>query len=405
MATPNVTLDRSYRALMHVPYMGRLLAGMQIARIAQSMVSVTIVLFALKAYNSPTLSGIASFFSIFPGLLVSPLAGALLDRHGRTRLVALDYLIALLALASIGMLALMGRLQAWLLVSIAGVASLTAPLSSTGLRSLFPLIVPYHLWERVNAVDSTGYVVATLIGPPVAAALVAAWGGAVTFILIGFSYGIAALVIARAPEPPGNIVSTGRLATDAWQGVIYTWRNRTLRGLGFSISALNLANGTVTIVVPLLVLQRFHLGEAYVGLVLAVQGLAGVISAFIFGRMDTRDRERTMLALPMAITGIALLMLVSKASIIFVGLVMVITGALNGPIDIALFTLRQRRTDPNWTGRAFAVSMAFNYAGTPVGAAVAGIVASRSLDNAILFGVIASLISSVFALAMIPAKE
>jgi hypothetical protein len=80
--------------------------------------------------------------------------------------------------------------------------------------------------------------------------------------LIGFSYGIAALVIARAPEPPGNIVSTGRLATDAWQGVIYTWRNRTLRGLGFSISALNLANGTVTIVVPLLVLQRFHLSEA-----------------------------------------------------------------------------------------------------------------------------------------------
>jgi hypothetical protein len=31
---------------MHVPYMGRLLAGMQIARIAQSMVSVPIVLFA-----------------------------------------------------------------------------------------------------------------------------------------------------------------------------------------------------------------------------------------------------------------------------------------------------------------------------------------------------------------------
>jgi predicted MFS family arabinose efflux permease len=385
--------------------MGRLLAGMQIARIAQSMVSITIVLFALEAYGSPILSGIASFFSIFPGLLLSPIAGALLDRHGRTRLVALDYLMALAALAAIGILALAGNLPGWLLVTIAGIASLTAPLSSTGLRSLFPLIVPSHLWERVNAVDSTGYVVATLVGPPVAAALVAAWGGAVTFIVIGLSYGIAAIVIARAPEPPGNIVSTGQLTADAWQGLMYTWRNRTLRGLGFSISSLNLANGTITIVVPLLVLQRFHFGEAIVGLVIAVQGLAGVISAFAFGRMDSRDRERIMLALPMALTGVALLLLLSKASIVNVGIVMMITGVLNGPIDIALFTLRQRRTDPNWTGRAFAVSMAFNYAGTPIGSAVAGIIAARSLDAAIMFSIIASLISVVFVVAMIPSSE
>ena len=36
----------------------------------------------------------------------------------------------------------------------------------------------------------------------------------------------------------------------------------------------------------------------------------------------------------------------------------------NGPFDISLFTLRQRRTDPAWFGRAFAVSMSLNFVGT-----------------------------------------
>jgi MFS family permease len=193
--------DRSYRALLAVPYLGRLVLGMQIARIVQSMVSVTIVLFTLKAYNSVALSGIATFFSIFPGLLLSPIAGALLDRHGRTRLVALDYFIAMVCLSAIGILALLGTLPGWLLVVIVGIASLTAPLSATGVRSLFPLIVPRHLWERVNAMDSTGYVVATIVGPSLAGGLVAVLGGALTFIAIGLSYGVAAIVIARAPEP------------------------------------------------------------------------------------------------------------------------------------------------------------------------------------------------------------
>jgi MFS family permease len=402
---PSSSVDRSYRALFAVPNVRRLLVGMQISRIAQSMVSVTLVLFALQTYNSIKLAGLATFFSIFPGLLVSPIAGALLDRHGRTRLVVLDYLMALVSLTSIGVLALVGILPAWLLILIAGLASLTMPLSMTGLRSLFPLIVPSYLWERVNAIDSTGYVVATIVGPPVAALLVGIWGGPITFVVIGISYGLAASVIAGAPEPSTRASSTGKLVTDAREGLVYTWRNPTLRGLGFSISTLNLANGTFTIVVPLIVLQRLRLDEVVVGLFFALQGLTGVISAFAFGRIDTRDRERLMLALPMAATGILMSALAFDSSIMMLAFVMAVTGALNGPIDIALFTVRQRRTDPSWMGRAFAVSMSFNYIGTPVGSAIAGAIASRSIETAVIFGAVASMISSFFAIYLIPRRD
>jgi hypothetical protein len=55
-----------------------------------------------------------------------------------------------------------------------------------------------------------------------------------------------------------------------------------------------------------------------------------------------------------------------------------------GVSDIALFTVRQRRTDPAWIGRAFAVSMALNYVGLPIGAGAAGVLAAGSIEAAVL---------------------
>ena len=54
----------SYRALLAVPSLGRVLIGMQIARIGQSMVSIVVILFALQRYNSPQLAGAVAFASI-----------------------------------------------------------------------------------------------------------------------------------------------------------------------------------------------------------------------------------------------------------------------------------------------------------------------------------------------------
>ena len=68
---------------------------------------------------------------------------------------------------------------------------------------------------------------------------------------------------------------------------------------------------------------------------------------------------------------------------------MFIFGLLNGCADIALFTVRQRRTDPAWMGRAFAVSMAFNFMGFPIGAAIAGAIVTESLGAAVIFATVA----------------
>ena len=216
------------------------------------------------------------------------------------RLVRLDYIVALVALVLIAVLAILDALPAPLLIAIAAVSSLTGILSATGLRSLFPMIVPEPLWERVNAVDSNGYVVATIIGPPLAASLVTIVGGPAALLATGVAFGLAAVVMTGIPDPPTEVDSSGRLLTDAMDGLRYAWRNRTIRGLAFSISSLNLAGGIATIVIPLIVINRLGYSEAIVGVVFALSGLAGMGAAFAFGRLDTRGREWRLLVLPMA---------------------------------------------------------------------------------------------------------
>jgi len=388
---------------------------MQIARTAQSMLGVAIVLFTLAAYDSPGLAGIVTFASIFPGLLVSPIAGALLDRHGRVRLIVVDYAVALASLTLIGGLALAGLLPAWLLVVIALVSSVTGIFSHTGLRSLFPILVPRHLWERVNAVDSNGYVVATILGPPLAAGLVATIGGPITILSIAVAFGVAGAVMVRVPEPHVETVTTGRLLADAWQGLVYWWRNRTLRGLGLSLSIVNLASGMTTIVIPLAVVNALGAGEAVVGLVFAVAGVAGMFSVLVFGRLDTRGREWPMIVIPIFLSAGAVALILPAvgaggvevglgAGLAFLGAHSLTIGLLQGPLDIALFTVRQRRTDPAWMGRAFAVSMAVNFMGFPIGAAAAGLIATVSLPAAVGLGVVACLVGGVLAAVMIPRR-
>ena len=116
----------------------------------------------------------------------------------------------------------------------------------------------------------------------------------------------------------------------------------------------------------------------------------------IFGRMDTRGpgvaasrlpdacrsrRPSRLLLPPAVIDGLD-----PVVGLLFLAAWAVIVGIANGPLDIALFTIRQRRTDPAWTGRAFAVSMAMNFVGFPIGAAIGGALADRSLGLALVPG-------------------
>ena len=105
------------------------------------------------------------------------------------------------------------------------------------------------------------------------------------------------------------------------------------------------------------------------------------------------------------VTAAAMASLPFATSVAAVAIALVVVGASNGPFDISLFTLRQRRTAPAWFGRAFAVSMSLNFAGTPIGSAFAGTLIERSIDVALWTAVAVVLVAAVFPMLTIPATE
>src|SRR5207253_6973122 len=159
----------------------------------------------------------------------------------------------------------------------------------------FPIIVPSHLSERVNALDSNGYVVSSILGPPIAAGLVAVVGGANALIAVGLSFGVAAIVLARVPDPETDTATTGSLLLDAWQGLRYTVSNPTLRGLGLSISVLNLMGGAFSIVIPLLVLDQLGYDEVMVDVVFAIQSISEMLASLVSNQFNNREHKRAIL--------------------------------------------------------------------------------------------------------------
>src|ERR1022692_4906529 len=164
-----VTQPATYRRLMRVPGFRQLLISSLLTRTASQMWTVGLVLFALQRYHSPSVAGVSLFLLIFPGLLLSPVAGALLDRHGRKRLMTLDFTVAAVCLTVIVVLAAANRLPVWGLYVILVGGSLTSTLSLAGDRSFFPLIVPRDLWDRGNELGVAGQGVKSL--PPMRTSL------------------------------------------------------------------------------------------------------------------------------------------------------------------------------------------------------------------------------------------
>jgi predicted MFS family arabinose efflux permease len=152
-----------------------------------------------------------------------------------------------------------------------------------------------------------------------------------------------------------------------------------------------------------------------VGIAFAMSGLAGMVSVLIVGRIDSRGREwRLMVVALLLLAPLSGLLLLPAGSLgltePLVGfavlcLTLLLIGLLEGPLDIGLFTIRQRRTATAWIGRAFAISMAVNALGYPVGAAIAGAVSEVSISAAILLAVVAGLLAAGLAAVLVPRTD
>jgi MFS family permease len=383
---------------------GRVVLGTLLARLGGQMWGIVLILFVLQRYRSPSLAGLTVLLSILPGLVFSPVAGALLDRQGRVRLMILDYSVTAGLTVAIVMLSFAHQLPPPILLLLVSVLGVSNILSITGARSLFPLMLPRHLWDRANGLDSSLYSLTTVMGPAMAGVTVARFGPEAAFLVAASVVAIAAVSLLGVHEPVARAAPGGTLIGAAWAGLLYVVRHPSLRGLAITLFLCNLGFGVIPVGIPVLVLRYLHGSAATVGQVFAVFGLAGLVTGLLIGRVNTEGRERWQIAGCIAIQSLALAVLAFANSLPIVFVFAAIAGGAESIVNVGLFALRQRRTDPAWFGRAFAVSMSLNFVGVPIGSAISGPLLEHSLALPLLLGAAISSVSVIAALVLIPKK-
>lgn len=386
-----------------------LLLSASLSRLASEMTLFTVVLSVLVRFDSPVLAGLSGFFLTLPGFLISPVAGALLDRVGARRAVILDMLVSgvligLIVVASVG-----DWLTAPLLLGALGVFSLTSPLSAGGVRTLFPMIVPPHAYAKANALDLSTYSAIEVTGPLAAGALIALVGAdpALAVVAVIFVLAALSLLAVRGPFTEPEREPRKHLVREAWDGIVYLMRNATLRGLAAAYSIYQIAFGILVVAVPVAVAQRIPgdgATEQWAGLIWSITGVCGAAGALVAGKVVNASAERMTIIVTL-IASAAVLPVNAIASVITLGVGMALFGLVEGGLNVGVLSLRQRRTEPQWLGRVMTVSISVNLIGFPIGTALGGVLASQSVAVAFWVAAVCAAVGAVMATVLIPRAD
>lgn len=398
----------SYWRVLQCPGIGRLLISACWARLAARMFSLVIVLYTLGAFGSPILAGWVSFAAMVPGLVVSPLAGAVLDRIGVARAVTIDMMAGGVLLTGLVAAHVLDEISPPLLLVTVACYSLTNPLGTAGIRTLIPRLLTGAARDRANALDTSSYAIVDVLGPVIAGVLFGFAGATVAMLVIVACYVAAAVslfpLIGREPSPVSP--PSAGLFKDAVNGLAYVVRHVTLRGLAVCYALYQVSFGVLVVAVPVFVAREIgnrDMVEPIVGGLWALAGLSGGIGALYTGSGRIAGRERLFMTAGTLLTALAIYPTAAYFGLVGLAIGLMVVGLLTGPVDVGLLSLRQRCTDPAWLGRSLAISMSLNLCGMPLGAVIGGMLLVHSLPLALAIAALASVLAAVATLLLVPA--
>ncbi len=398
----------TYRRLLRLDGMPELVLAACLSRLASRMFGLVIILYILQRFDSPVLAGWAVFTGMMPGLVISPLAGSLLDRMGAAKAIVIDMAMSAGLLLALAVADMAGAVTAPLLLAFVAVFSLTSPLGTAGIRVLIPRLVPREALDHANALDTSSYALISVTGPAVAGVLFGFAGPQAALLAIVVLYVAAAISLLPLVRRTsvGRATLSASLVREAWTGVLYVVRNASLRSLAISYALYQVSWGILVVVVPVVVVRELGAGaiaDAVVGGLWGAAGLAGGLGALYAGHLSTVGRERQFIAIGTLATAAAIWPVGASFGLVGLAACLVLAGLFEGPVDVGVLSLRQRRTDPDWLGRVLAVSMSFNVSGLPLGSAIGGFVVVHSPTLAFVLAAVASVAAAAAAYLLVPA--
>lgn len=379
-------MDRaSLRALAGRRGYRSFLSAATLARVADEMFSVGIVLLVLDRTGSAALAGATVAAVTLPSLVTGPLLGAYMDLTGRRRtLMIADGALMIGAVA--GIAALAGNGPDVLVPLVALAAGLTWPLSFGGFTSLIRPIVGDELLAPANALEATSINTALVLGPALAGTLSAAVDPLAPLLVEIALTALAVVLIMRVRGLDEPRDRDGRsLIGVAVEGVVLLVRSPPLRAVT-AAGSLGLAGlGLLVVAFPFFAEDHLAVAQGAAGYLWAAFAIGSMAGALLLVRIQDRfPSERIVLC---SLAGFGALMLLWPLQSSFAAMLVVVAAAgfVDGPGLAATFATRQRHVPPGLHGQVFTTAVGFKIGSLALGSAAGGpVVIALGSEGALL---------------------
>lgn len=402
-------MDReSLRRLRAQPGYLPFVSAATVARVSDEMFSVGVVLLVLDRTDSAGLAGLAVAAITLPSLISGPLLGAWLDLTGRRRaLMVIDQIVITTMLITLVVVA--GHGPNWLIPLIVLMAGVTYPLSFGGFTSFIPAIVPDDLLAPANALETTSFNSALVVGPALAGTLSGAFDPAVSLVVEAVLALVALGLILRIPglDRAGNRDPSRTLLGVAAAGIRQIVSVPELRGITVA-AAIGLAGlGLMTVSFPLFAVEHLGGERSDAGYMWAAFAAGSTVGALALVRVQRRIPPERIVLAGYALFGTAMLTWPLADSLPALLVLIAVAGLADGPALAAQFALRQQVVPPSLYGQVFTTAAGLKVGSFAMGAGLAGPVATGlGSAEAILVAAGAQLLAAVAGVTLmrVPAR-
>jgi MFS family permease len=329
--------------------------------------------------NAGTILGLVAFFGQAPSALLSPLAGALVDRWDRHRVIVVTQICAALQSAALALFTFTGWMTVWHLMLLGAVQALINAFDMPARQSFLGQMVEDKA-DLPNAIALNSSMVngARLIGPVVAAALVDLFGEGWCFTVDALSY-VAVIISLLLMHVPKREIKprTHHVGHDMAEGMRFVLREPLIRAVLLLMGATSILGGAYTTLLPMVAGSTLAGGPHTLGILMASAGCGALGGALYLANRQTTAGLPRVINYATATLGLGLCAL-RWAPSVYIACPLVFACGLGWMIQMASTnTIIQSTVSPAILGRVMSLyAMAF-FGGMPLGALIQGWLADQ----------------------------
>jgi MFS family permease len=354
----------------------RLLWGGQIVSQSGSQMQFWAINWHIYALTHSALAlGLIGLARVGPILLFSMIGGALADAADRRRVLLVTQSVLMGVAAALGLLTELHHLSALLIYALTMVGAAAMAFDSPARQSLTPNLVPREHLTNALSLNQIGMQTAKICGPPIAGALIASGGLALTywFNALSFLAVLGALLLLRTGGRAAG--SQSRVDLDSLrEGLAFVRREPILLhtiALDFFATFFSSANALL----PIFARDVLQVGAKGYGVLAAAPAVGSLLAGGAISLLPAVRRQGQVVIAAVLLYGLATLGFGLSRWFPLSLLMLAGTGAADTVSTVLRQTIRQLVTPDRLRGRMTAVGMIFFMGGPQLGELEAGVVA------------------------------